>query len=151
MNPLFEKYQGEPWLIYTEKDPNAGASTKVWEELSALRVKYPMVPGSEMAYLDDTLPAGISREDYKAGNNNLFVFKGETGDKAKHTCEKRLIFYVHGGGFVRGNGKSCRTNAITQMKNIGLPIATSEYRLSPEYKEPCALADVEEAYNFVVN
>ncbi|MDR3311517.1 MAG: alpha/beta hydrolase [Spirochaetaceae bacterium] len=155
MNPMFEKYQGAPWFVHTEKDPYAQTSAKVWEELAKLRVKYPMVPGTEMVYLDDTTPEGISREDYKAGNNNLFVFKKGTFDsaeiRAKNADEKRLIFYVHGGGFVRGNGKYCRVNAINQVQKIGLSVAACEYRTAPEYKEPCALADVEESYNFVVN
>jgi acetyl esterase/lipase len=147
MNPLFEKYQGAPWLVHTEKDPDAEATAKVWKELGELRAKYPMVPGSEMAYLDDATPEGISREDYKAGNNNLFVFK----DKAQQGHEKRLIFYVHGGGFVRGNGKYCRFNALTQLQQLGLPVAACEYRTAPDYKEPCALLDVEESWNFVLN
>jgi acetyl esterase/lipase len=166
MNPLFEKYQRAPWLVHTEKDPYAEASEKVWEELAELRIKYPMAPGSEMVYLDDTTPDGISREDYRAGRNNLFVFKRGTAgrmpddpsdldwdskDKAKHTNEKRLIFYIHGGGFVRGNGKYCRANAITHLQQLGIPVAACEYRTAPDYKEPYALADVEESYNFVLN
>jgi acetyl esterase/lipase len=147
MMDFVEKFRGEPWLIYTDKDADAEATAKVWAELSVYRAKYPMVPGSEMVYLDDSTPEGVSREDYKAGNNNLFVYK----DAAKHADEKRLIFYMHGGGFVRGNGKYCRTNAITQLKKIGLPVAACEYRTAPEFKEPCALQDVEECYNFVVN
>jgi acetyl esterase/lipase len=145
MNPLFEKYRGAPWLVHTEKDPYAEVSAQVWKELAQLRIKYPMAPGSEMLYLDDTTPEGISREDYKAGNNNLFVFK----DKAKHGGEKRVIFYVHGGGFVRGNGKYCRFNALIQIEQLGVPVAACEYRTAPEYKEPLALNDVEESWNFV--
>jgi acetyl esterase/lipase len=145
MNPLFEKYRGEPWLIHTEEDPYAEISAKVWEEIAVMRVKYPMVPGSELVYLDDSTPEGVSREDYKAGNNNLFVYK----DKSKHAGEKRVIFYVHGGGFVRGNGKSCRVNAMTQLKKIGLPVAACEYRTAPDFKEPCALDDTEESWNFL--
>jgi acetyl esterase/lipase len=141
MNALFGKHNGAPWLVHTDTDPYAQASAKVWEELSRLRVKYPMVPGSEMVYLDDTTPEGVNRADYKAGDNNLFVFT----DDAKHAHQKKKIFYVHGGGFVRGNGKYCRFNALTLLKQLGLPVAACEYRTVPDYKEPCALLDVEES------
>jgi acetyl esterase/lipase len=149
MNPLFEKYRGAAWLVHTEEDPYARESAKVWEEIAQLRVKYPMAPGSEMEYLDDATPPGVVREDYKAGDNNLYLFT----DKAKRAegLEGRLVFYVHGGGFVRGNGKYCRFNALTQLKQLGLPVAACEYRTVPDYKEPCALLDVEESWNYVVD
>jgi acetyl esterase/lipase len=147
MDAIFGKHQGAPWLIRTETDPDAAASAKARAEMVALRGKYPMLPGSEMVYLDDTTPAGLTRRDYKAGNNNLFLYTHADTSAA----EKRLVSYVHGGGFVRGNGKYCRVNAFIQAASLGLPVATGEYRTAPEAKEPLALGDVEGCYHYLVD
>jgi monoterpene epsilon-lactone hydrolase len=148
MNPLFEKYQDAPWLTYSAGEPSKEASEIVKPEMLKLRAAYPMGPGVEMDYLDDTTPQGITRSDIEMkGGNKLYIYKDET----KHVGEDHLVFYLHGGGYIRGNGKYNRCNAMIHLEKLGIPVACCEYRLAPENREPAAITDVTAAYRYLVD
>lgn len=63
--------------------------------------------------------------------------------------EKTFFFYIHGGGWTRGNlythDTLCRK--ITTM--IHMPVVAVDYRLSPEYPYPQGLDDVSELYQIL--
>ncbi len=65
--------------------------------------------------------------------------------------DDRVIFYIHGGGFMRGNEKWNRQNAITLAKYLGLPVYCCKYRCIPAYGYPAGLDDVEMAWDHLVS
>lgn len=147
MNPLFQAYQDAPWLVHRE-EPASDETKKCIVEVMAAEAEYPFAPGNELEYLDDSTPASMSRTDYKLARGlNLYAYCPNALDPA----EKRVIYYIHGGGFMRGNGKWCRMNAITQVKYLGLPVYCGDYRYIPEHKYPAGLDDVEAGWNYLVD
>ncbi|MDR0909020.1 MAG: alpha/beta hydrolase [Spirochaetaceae bacterium] len=137
-----DKYDSAPWMTHDKADPYPDDNKKVWDEQAELRAKYPMKPGSEQVYLDDATLPGLTRTDYKCGEKNIFVYK--------HTpATDKVLFYVHGGGFIRGNGKYCRVNGMRQADKIGLDVIINEYSTAPEAKEPIALNETEAAWEFL--
>jgi acetyl esterase/lipase len=145
---IFEKYKDVPWLTHTVQEPDKRTLEELLPAMLALRAQYPMVPGTEMEYLNDETPDGVSRADYvTAAGQSLTVYRLTE----KHEKEDRLVFYIHGGGFVRGNGMYSRTNARLHLEKLGLPVACCDYRLAPQNREPAALNDVTAAYRFLVD
>ncbi|MDR3342601.1 MAG: alpha/beta hydrolase [Treponema sp.] len=147
MNPLFEDYKDKPWLTHTETEPSR--ETKDWiPRLIELSKQYPIAPGNELEYFDDSTPDSMTREDIRTpGGVLIYKYTPKNLDPA----EKRIIYYVHGGGFMRGNTYWCRSNAIHQVLNFGLPLYAVTYRYIPEFKYPAGLDDTEDGYNYVVN
>jgi acetyl esterase/lipase len=107
-----------------------------------------MSPGNELDFLDDRTPPGVTREDIDAPHG-LYMYHYEPKDR--NPAEDRIIYYVHGGGFMRGNKYWCRTNAILLLKHLGLPVYACEYRYIPEHKYPKGIDDVEWGWNYLVN
>ncbi|MDR2178676.1 MAG: alpha/beta hydrolase [Synergistaceae bacterium] len=145
---IIGKYEGMSWLTHTVQEPDKRTLEEVLPAMLSLRAAYPMKPGSEMEYLNDETPSGMSRSDYvTSAGQSLTIYRFTE----KHEKEDRLIFYVHGGGFVRGNGKYSRTNARLHLEKLGLPVACCDYRLAPKDREPAALNDTTAAYRFLVD
>ncbi|MDR2457780.1 MAG: alpha/beta hydrolase [Clostridiales Family XIII bacterium] len=144
---LFKDYEGAEWFTHNGMEPDE-ASKKIMAELMKKLEAYPMAPGNELDFFDDRTPEEMTREDIDAPHGlKLYHY---TPDK-KIPDEDRIVFYVHGGGFMRGNKYWCRYNAINQAKNLGLPVYACEYRYVPEYKYPSGIDDVEWAWNYLVN
>jgi len=142
MNRLMQDCLGEPWLTYLDTEPSQAAVKRMAEETDRQKA-YPMAPGNELVYLDDSTPESAVREDFPAPHGlNFYSWlpKAPPGDP-------RLIFYIHGGGFMRGNGPWCRRNAVTLLLATGLPVYAAEYRYTPEHKYPSGLDDCEWAWN----
>jgi acetyl esterase/lipase len=142
MSGFLSEYAGAAWLTADASDPYLDDTEKVWAEQSELRAQYPMAPGSEQVYLDDSTLPGLNRKDVVVGGKNVFIY---THDEKT----KKVIFYVHGGGFIRGNGKYCRTNGQRLADKIGLDVIINEYSTAPEAKEPIALGETEECWNYI--
>jgi acetyl esterase/lipase len=148
LEKLFKDYENAPWLNHIEKDISPEAEKKIPELMKELEA-YPMEPGNELDFLDDSTPEGMTREDI-AAPHGLNFYHYEPSEK-NPAADGRIIFYVHGGGFMRGNEYWCRFNAIHQAKNLGLSVYACEYRYIPEHKYPAAVDDVEWAWNYLVN
>jgi acetyl esterase/lipase len=147
LHELFKDYEGASWLTHIGTDPSPEAQKRIPELLKEMAA-YPLSPGNELDFLDDSTPPGVTREDIDAPHG-LHLYHYEPLDKSP--AEERIIYYVHGGGFMRGNEYWCRTNAILQVKHLGLPVYACEYRYIPEHKYPKAIDDVEWGWNYVVN
>ncbi|MDR1785605.1 MAG: alpha/beta hydrolase [Spirochaetaceae bacterium] len=147
-NPLlFKDYEGAPWLTHIEKEPSPAAKKRI-PELFAEQAPYPMAPGNELVYLDDSTPSTLIRQDVDAPHGlHLYSYKFKQPDPK----EKRVIYYIHGGGFMRGNGKWCRKNAISLAVNLGLPVYACEYRYTPEHKYPAGVDDSTWGWDYLVN
>jgi acetyl esterase/lipase len=147
LHEIFKDYESASWLRHAGQEPSPEARKRM-QELQELMKDYPMAPGNELTYLDDSTPEGLTREDIDAPHG-LYMYHYEP--LGKDSAEDRIIYYVHGGGFMRGNKYWCRTNAILQVKNFGLPVYACEYRYIPEHKYPKAVDDVEWGWNHLVN
>ncbi len=147
MVPFMKEYEGKRWLMYSDGEPSEEAKAFIPEMLK-LRAMYPMKPGTDMEYLDDTLPEDVTREDYetKAGQKLVLLSSSRIPKE-----EKRLVFYVHGGGYVRGNGKYAICNGLLHLQELELPTACCEYRLMPEYREGAAMEDVISAWEYLID
>ena len=55
---------------------------------------------------------------------------------------ERIIFYIHGGGYISGSPVTHR-GVITQLaRQAGARVLALDYRLAPEYPYPAAVEDV---------
>lgn len=64
----------------------------------------------------------------------------------RDTRPDRVLFYVHGGGFVFGSPNSHAALAATLARRLGAEAALPRYRLAPEHAFPAAIDDVFDAY-----
>ncbi len=71
--------------------------------------------------------------------------------KPQNAKPEKLIFYVHGGGYVSGSCNDHRT-VVAKIANLtGITNLLFEYRLAPEFPFPHALNDSLEVYRQVLN
>jgi acetyl esterase/lipase len=148
VHELFKDYEGAAWLTHITSDPSPEAQKEIPQLMKELE-NYPMAPGAELDFLDDRTPEGMTREDVDAPHG-LHFYHYEPAEK-NPASDGRVIYYVHGGGFMRGNEYWCRFNAIHQAERLGLPVYACEYRYTPENKYPKGLDDVEWGWNRLVN
>ena len=90
------------------------------------------------------IPAGI--EVTPAEINTL---RAEWIVPAESTKDK-LIFFVHGGGYVSGSCSDHRIHAAKFVKGSNIGALLFEYRLAPEHTFPAALDDALEAYQWLL-
>jgi acetyl esterase/lipase len=62
----------------------------------------------------------------------------------------KIILYFHGGAFMSGTLKYARILASKLAFSSGINTLTFEYKLSPEYKYPCALEDALKVYRWLL-
>ncbi|CAD8106727.1 unnamed protein product [Paramecium sonneborni] len=63
----------------------------------------------------------------------------------------KIIFHIHGGGFVSMSSRSHQTYTRKWAKNLKVPIFSIDYRQAPEYPYPFGLDDCWQAYMFIMN
>jgi acetyl esterase/lipase len=147
LQKIYKDYEGAAWLTRSGPDISPEARKRIPELMKELE-GYPMEPGNELSFLDDSTPESMTREDIDAPHG-LHLYHYEP--KEAKAGDDRVIYYVHGGGYMRGNENWCRFNAIHQVKFLGLPVYACEYRYIPENKYPAGVDDVEWAWNYLVN
>ncbi|HXA32915.1 MAG TPA: alpha/beta hydrolase [Acidimicrobiales bacterium] len=64
---------------------------------------------------------------------------------------KRVILYVHGGGYSMGSRNSHREMAARVSKAAQVPVLLVGYRLAPEFSHPAALDDVTAGFQFLLS
>jgi len=62
----------------------------------------------------------------------------------------RVIFYVHGGGYVLGSIQAHRAIVAKFVKGSGIGAFVFDYRLAPEHTFPAAIDDSLKAYRFLL-
>jgi monoterpene epsilon-lactone hydrolase len=67
-----------------------------------------------------------------------------------HTSRDKVIFFVHGGGYVSGSCSDHRIHVSKFVKGTDIGALLFEYRLAPENPFPAALADSVEAYRWLL-
>jgi len=70
--------------------------------------------------------------------------------KALDQTDKRVILYLHGGGYVAGQLKYARGFASVLARELKQRVFTVAYRLAPEHPFPAAIDDAFAAYNYLL-
>ncbi len=70
--------------------------------------------------------------------------------RVEGTQSRRLIVYLHGGGYIAGSPQTHRPLIARLCKAGGASALALNYRLGPEFPFPAALRDVIDAYRFLI-
>jgi len=70
--------------------------------------------------------------------------------RVAETQPHRLLFYLHGGGYISGSPESCRSLVASLCKVSGAAALVVNYRLGPEFPFPAALRDAVDAYRYLI-
>jgi monoterpene epsilon-lactone hydrolase len=62
----------------------------------------------------------------------------------------KIIYYIHGGGFTGACTKERMRFVSMMVKNLSYNVFSIDYRLAPEFKQPCALLDCLDGYNYLL-
>ncbi len=92
-----------------------------------------------------TLAADVARYHINAGGVGA-EFTGCPG-----TDRRRVVIYLHGGGYVAGSLCSHRHLAAEIGRACGALALAVDYRLAPEHPYPAAIEDTLSAYRFLLN
>lgn len=65
--------------------------------------------------------------------------------------DDRIIFYIHGGGFISGDCNSHRGHMVKLANATGKSILQFNYRLAPEHPYPAAIDDCVIAYQWLID
>ena len=86
---------------------------------------------------------------------NLEVPDQRRAETVEETCNyikvDAIMIHIHGGGFIAMSSSSHQSYTRKWANEIGIPIFSIDYRLSPENAYPAALNDVWQAYYWLVN
>ncbi len=75
----------------------------------------------------------------------------DDGEILKDSQSKRVILYLHGGGYVFGSPKTHRSLTHALCLQADATVFSLDYRLAPEHKCPAALEDALAAYQWLLN
>lgn len=78
------------------------------------------------------------------------IYEVTPDDLAPENSE-RAIYYVHGGGFTGGGGKSAIALALQIAGLARCKVYSIDYRLAPEHPFPAPLDDTLEGYRFILD
>jgi monoterpene epsilon-lactone hydrolase len=62
----------------------------------------------------------------------------------------KIIYYIHGGGFTGSSTKERMRFISTLVKRFHFNVFSIDYRLAPEFQQPCALLDCLDGYNYLL-
>ena len=71
--------------------------------------------------------------------------------KKQEKSYNKLIFHIHGGGFVCMSSASHQVYTRIWSRDVGVPVVSVDYRLAPKNPYPDALDDVWQAWNWFIN
>ena len=63
---------------------------------------------------------------------------------------QRVIYYLHGGGYISGSAKSCRPITATLARHLNARVFAIDYRLAPEHRFPAGLDDAVAGYRWLL-
>jgi monoterpene epsilon-lactone hydrolase len=77
--------------------------------------------------------------------------KGEWVSPPREADGARVLYYLHGGGYVSGSGKQCRPITATLARHLNARVFALDYRLAPEHPFPAALDDAVAGFRWLVS
>lgn len=144
MYDYFSNYQKQPWFILETTPRSSDAKRALGQKLMDA-ADHPVIPGTTYEYLDDTVPGDMTLEVIEKNHLNGYLYSNIQRDKN----QKKIFMYIHGGGFVAGNGYYARFAGIHLCQNLELPVFSVEYTLAQDQKLPQAAKDVYFWYHYL--
>jgi monoterpene epsilon-lactone hydrolase len=77
--------------------------------------------------------------------------KGEWVLPRDGTKSERVVYYLHGGGYISGSAKSCRPITATLVRRSRRRVFGLDYRLAPEHRFPAGLDDAVTGYRWLLS
>jgi monoterpene epsilon-lactone hydrolase len=77
--------------------------------------------------------------------------KGEWVSPRDGPKSARVIYYLHGGGYISGSAKSCRPITATLARLVDARVFGLDYRLAPEHRFPAGLEDAVTGYRWLLS
>jgi monoterpene epsilon-lactone hydrolase len=77
--------------------------------------------------------------------------KGEWVSARGASANRRVLFYLHGGGYISGSAKSARPITATLARNFGVRAFSLDYRCAPEHRFPAGLDDAVAGYRWLLS
>ena len=121
---------------------NAPASLAEWKDTVANYIKTISATALETAKA-----LKVDVKPMKIASVNVNVLMPEKIDKDK---EKKVIYYIHGGGYVLGHGASGIREALPMAAQNHYKIYCVDYRMAPEHPFPAAIDDALAVYQELV-
>ena len=90
---------------------------------------------------------GVEVNEAKMAGVPVFIL---TPKRIDDLNENKVIFYIHGGGYILGHGVSCISEAIPMAAENGYKVMCVDYRMAPEHPFPAAIDDAFAVYREVV-
>lgn len=75
--------------------------------------------------------------------------KGEWVSPPDGASAERVVYYLHGGGYISGSAKSCRPITVTLARHLKARVFGLDYRLAPEHRFPAGLDDAVAGYRWL--
>jgi len=92
----------------------------------------------------------ISPEELNPPKKSTGIFSFFKKNESKKQIDT-LVIHIHGGGWVSMSSGTHQIFLRNWAKQLGVPIFSIDYKLSPEYKYPTALNDCWQAYNWLLD
>src|SRR4051812_23636734 len=77
--------------------------------------------------------------------------KGEWLSPRDGFTSERVVYYLHGGGYISGSAKSCRPITATLARLLNGRVFGLDYRLAPEHRFPAGLDDAVAGYRWLLS
>jgi epsilon-lactone hydrolase len=77
--------------------------------------------------------------------------KGEWISNRDIALRDKVIYYLHGGGYISGSAKTGRPLTAPLARQMGLRIFSVDYRLAPEHHFPAGLEDAVAGYHWLLS
>lgn len=77
--------------------------------------------------------------------------KGEWISRPGTDQADKVIYYLHGGGYISGSAKTGRPLTASLARKMGVRIFTIDYRLAPEHRFPAGLEDAVAGYHWLLS
>src|SRR4051812_43147864 len=77
--------------------------------------------------------------------------KGEWLSPGDGPTTDRVVYYLHGGGYISGSAKSCRPITATLARLLNGRVFGLDYRLAPEQPFPAGLDDAVAGYRWLLS
>ena len=77
--------------------------------------------------------------------------KGEWVSARGTSANRRVLLYLHGGGYISGSAKSARPITATLARNFRIRAFSLDYRCAPEHPFPAGLDDAVAGYRWLLS
>ncbi len=94
--------------------------------------------------LDEKYRSGLDIEKVELPNTSSYFIRKQGNPKNK------IVYHIHGGGFVNGNTRMAFPFLAYFAKNFGYDVYSADYRLTPQYTFMESIQDCEDGYKVLL-